>query len=52
MNKKLYIAPRMDVVEMKTSVALLQGSGEDGPNIILYSDEFGLNYTSETENKG
>jgi len=52
MNKKRYVAPKMDVVEMKASVALLQDSAEGAPeNVMLYSDELGFDFTPESDPK-
>jgi len=50
MEKKTYTAPKMEIVEMKSQAVLLEGSG-DGPNTILYSDEFGYNYNPDMDNK-
>lgn len=41
MEKKKYVAPQMTVVEMKTSAALLQGSGYDGTGFGLFDDDEG-----------
>jgi len=50
MEKKEYITPKMEVVEMNAPVVLQAGSG-DGPATTLYSDEFGYNYNPDMDNK-
>lgn len=42
MEKKEYIAPKMDVIELKAQNALLQCSDCDGPDATEYDGEFGL----------
>jgi len=50
MEKKEYITPKMEVVEMKSQAVLLDGSAQ-GPSTTLYSDEFGYNYNPDMDNK-
>lgn len=52
MFKKEYVAPKMDVVEMKIETVLMESGGTDGgPEATEYDGEFGCLYNPEMDKK-
>lgn len=52
MFKKEYVAPKMDVVEMKIETVLMESGGtEGGPEATEYDGEFGCLYNPEMDKK-
>ena len=49
--KKEYVAPKMTILDMRSEMSLLAGSGpfDDGSDADEYDDEFGFNLNKGTD---